>query len=72
MAHSFYNFMCCKDQQGTFVNELELLERTHPISLSDQVADTLLRDQIVELQIIETSRLELDPNIIHPFVKYDF
>jgi hypothetical protein len=29
-----------------------------------------MKDKIIKLEIIETSRLQLDSNVIHPFVKY--
>jgi hypothetical protein len=32
----------------------------------------ILKNKILKLKIIESSRLELDSNVIHPFVKYVF
>ena len=28
-----------------------------------------MKDRILKLKIIESSRLQLDPNVMHPFVK---
>lgn len=64
-----YNLLCCKNSENSYVDELDSLERNHPITLTEQIVDTLLRSNIVELAVLESSRLELDPNVIHPFVK---
>lgn len=64
--------MCCRAQENSYVNELEMLERTHPIHVTEQAVDNLLRGNIVELIVLESSRLELDPNVIHPFVRYNW
>lgn len=69
MSHALMNFMCCRAQENTYVDELGVLERTHPIHANEQAVDNLLRGNIVELTVLESSRLELDPNVIHPFVK---
>lgn len=44
-------------------------ERRNPAALSEELKK-LLADKIVKLKICETSRLKLDANVMHPFVKY--
>lgn len=44
-------------------------ERRAPANLNEDTKKLLL-DKILKLKICETSRLQLDPNVMHPFVKY--
>lgn len=50
------------------MEKLDHLEKTHSAVLDDKMGK-ILQDKIVKLKIIETSRLQLDSNVIHPFVK---
>jgi hypothetical protein len=52
------------------VNSIDEAERRAPANLSEDLKK-LLTDKILKLKICETSRLQLDPNVMHPFVKYN-
>lgn len=51
------------------MEKLDEVERRHPVNLSQEFKKDL-QDKIVKIKIVETSRLQLDSNVIHPFVKY--
>lgn len=57
------NFALCRNQT-TFVDYIDLSKPTVVQSEIDK-----LRDQAVRINILETSQLELDRYVIHPFVK---
>ena len=44
-------------------------ERKATVSLSEDMKK-LIEDKIIKIKVCETSRLKLDPNVMHPFVKY--
>lgn len=50
------------------MSSLDDIETKSPASLSDEDRKQL-DGCILKLKIIETSRLELNPNVMHPFVK---
>ena len=50
------------------MENLAEVERTHLPTVNEDFRRMFL-NKIVKLDIIETSRLELDPNVMHPFVK---
>ena len=69
LGNWIYNTVRCGDPQSSFVERLDLLEKNHSAVLDDKYT-RIMEHKIVKLKIIETSRLQLDSNVIHPFVKY--
>lgn len=62
------NCFHCSSNESSFVSSLDDIETKSPASLSDEDRKQL-DGCILKLKIIETSRLELNPNVMHPFVK---
>ena len=60
------NSMICQ-KRLTFVDELLKVDPKY--KANPPVNMQLLTEKIAEFQIIESSHLEMDPNVIHPFVK---
>lgn len=50
------------------MSTLEDAERRSPAGLSEDLKK-MLADKIVKLKVCESSRLKLDANVMHPFVK---
>lgn len=63
---------CCLEVQQTFIDDLKVPEREFPPDVSRDFANNIFAHKILQLTVSETSRLELDPKVIHPFVKIHF
>ena len=51
------------------MEKLDDVERKHSASVTEEYRK-LFADKIMKIRIVETSRLQLDSNVIHPFVKF--
>ena len=51
------------------MNTLEEVERRNQASISEDLKKIVEDNKIMKLKICETSRLQLDANVMHPFVK---
>lgn len=63
------NCFTCAPTEASFVGRLDEAERRAPAALSEEVRKAVA-EKILKLKICETSRLRLDPNVMHPFVRY--
>ena len=58
----------CSSSEASYVEKLDEVERKHPVTVTEEYRK-LFADKIMKIRIIETSRMQLDSNVIHPFVK---
>ena len=69
MGTWFFNCFKCNNSDASFINTIDEAERRAAVGLSEDLKKELA-DKILKLKVCETSRLQLDPNVMHPFVRY--
>ena len=68
MGAYLFNCCCCRPADTSFVHTLLQLEKDNSANISEDLRKQM-EGKIVKVKIVETSRLELDPNVMHPMVK---
>ncbi len=71
LEHLFNTFIRCGDKNQTYVSKINKIERNKNNREKEEWKKAY-DNKIVQLKISEVSNLELDPNIVHPFVKVHF
>ena len=55
-------------REDSFVDSIDALQMKHPHHIKEEYRKRF-ENRIVKIKVIETSRLELNPNVMHPFVR---